>query len=415
MKFIKPSRIRGIISAPPSKSFTQRAIAAAVLARGQSELIDPSFCDDSKAAIGVARSLGAKVTQKKSKILVTGGGAPQNKILECGESGLCIRTFAPIAALFPGQFTLTGKGSLLTRPVYMMEQTLKSLGADCITNEGVPPVEIRGPIRGGKLLIDGALTSQFLTGLLMALPLCNQDSEIRVSNLKSKPYIRMTLSLLKDFGVNIDYDDELENFKIPGGQKYKARKYRIEGDWSGGAFLLVAGAIAGKVRVNNLSPDSRQADKAIIEALRQAGAELKIGKNYAVVEKGGLRGFEFDVSDCPDLFPPLVALACNCEGKTVLTGTERLVYKESNRLFAAAYELSRIGAVMKVSREKVEIKGTKLKGGVLDSQGDHRIAMTCALAALNSEKGVRLEGWECVSKSYPGFFRDLKALSIGIE
>jgi 3-phosphoshikimate 1-carboxyvinyltransferase len=254
------------------------------------------------------------------------------------------------------------------------------------------------------------MSSQVASGLLMALPLCPQDSVLTVANLKSKPYLRMTLSLLKEFGIIIHHDEELRRFEIPGKQAYHPRNYRVEGDWSGGAFLLVAGAIAGRVKVRGLSDKSLQADRAVLMALEKAGAKIGSGGNTVTVEQNRLKAFEFNATDCPDLFPPLAALACHCEGRSVIQGTERLKHKESDRALALVREFRKMGARIRVQGGRMEVTGGRLEGGDVSSNQDHRIAMACAVAGLSSEKGVRIRDWSCVAKSYPQFFDDLEAL-----
>ena len=221
-------------------------------------------------------------------------------------------------------------------------EALSLMGGTCETSGGYPPVTIRGPIRGGAITVDGSRTSQFLTGLLMAAPLCQEDTSIEVMDLKSKPYVEMTIDLLKRFGITIDHDENLRSFRIKGNQHYEAQTYTIEGDWSGAAFLLVAGAIAGSIQMKGLRTDSFQADKAILEGLTRAGALVKIVDDYILVEKGDLKAFEFDATDCPDLVPPLTALAAHCRGKSVIHGIERLQHKESNRSATLVSEFSRL-------------------------------------------------------------------------
>jgi 3-phosphoshikimate 1-carboxyvinyltransferase len=320
--------------------------------------------------------------------------------------------FTPIAALFGRETEITGKGSLLSRPVGMMEEPLAKLGASCKTNGGVPPLTVRGPIHGGKLQVDGSASSQFITGLLMALPLCEEGSELHVTNLKSKPYVEMTLALLEKFGVQVKHGKELDRFVIKGGQRYKPAAYTVEGDWSSAAFLLVAGATAGKVRVRGLDIASLQADRAIIDVLRLAGAEVGVENGEVVAGKSELNCFEFNAADCPDLFPPLAALACSCRGKSRIKGALRLKGKESDRADALVSEFTKIGGKVSASGDVMEIEGCALRGGTVDSHNDHRIAMACAVAALNSQKGVKIDGAECVAKSYPGFFGDLESLMV---
>ncbi len=415
MILIKPGIVDGAVEAPSSKSMAIRAIAAAALAKGKSEISISTFSDDANAAIRCAMALGAKIGKKKGKLLVFGGEGKKNGKLDCGESGLCIRMFAPIAALTGGKTTLSASDSLKNRDVGIIEKPLIALGAKCSTNNGKPPVIVQGPLHGGSIEIDGSKSSQVLTGLLSALPLCKEDSFIRANSLKSKPYVKMTIELLKEFGVKVGADFENCTFAIKGGQNYTRANYKVEGDWSGAAFLLVAGAIAGKVQVRGLKPDSKQADIAIVDALKAAGAKVLIagGKNEVAVEKKLLEAFEFDATDCPDLFPPLAALACNCRGKSRIIGAARLRGKESDRAAALLSEFGKMGAKISAAGDAMEITGGKLRGGAVDSHGDHRIAMACAVAALASEKGVEIKNEKCVSKSYPGFFGELKRLRVG--
>lgn len=413
MKLVKPSGIEGKVNAPASKSMMQRAVGAALLARGTSEITNPSLCEDALAALRIVEALGATVKRSGESILISGGlREPKERRLDCGESGLCMRMFAPIAALYEEEIVLTGRGTLLERPVGMVKSGLLELGARVGTNKGNPPIRVQGPISAGRLMIEGSTTSQFLSGLLMALPVCAGDSEISVEGLKSRPYVSMTVSLLRDFRVSVSHDEEMSLFEIPGGQEYRPSSYNVEGDWSGASFLLVAGAVAGRVEVANLTADSLQADRAVLGALESAGAKVTVGESRVSVEKGGLKPFEFDASDCPDLFPPLVALAANCPGKSVIRGADRLVHKESNRAQALSGEFGKIGVQVGVSGDTMEIHGGKIQGGSADSRGDHRIAMALAVAALNSGSGVSISGEECVSKSYPGFFGDLEKLMV---
>lgn len=410
MRWIKPSKIDGVLSAPPSKSMMIRATAAALLAKGESKIINPSFCDDALAGLQLAEALGAQVEREDQEIKIKGGGSLQKTELNCKESGLCMRMFTPIAALFTRKITLTGAGSLMARPVGTVERPLNQLGAYCRTSDGFPPVKVKGPIKGGEITIDASLSSQFLTGLLLSLPLCPDDSEITVVGLKSKLYVAMTLFLLEQFGISIHSDEDMKRFSIKGNQLFKNTTYRIEGDWSSAAFLLVAAAINGEVRIRNLRMDSLQADRGILEVLESAGARVERKKDSVSVEQNRLKAFEFDATEAPDLFPPLVALACSCNGRSLIAGAERLRHKESDRAQALLTEFSKIGAKIKINEGLIEIVGTQLKGGIFKSHNDHRIAMAGAVAGLNSEKGVFLDGWECVSKSYPSFFEDIKTI-----
>ncbi len=408
-KSIKPSKIKGTINAPASKSMLQRAIAAALLAETPTKLLNPTYSNDSKAALQVIEALGAQVTTSKDKIFIKGGMNPTGEILNCGEAGLSIRMFSPVAALWHEDLTLTGEGSLISRPVSMIEKPLKALGVNVYTTNGCPPLTVKGPLQGGEAEVDGSVSSQFLTGLLMALPKATKDSRLTVKDLKSTPYIDMTVTLLKAFGVEIKHSN-YKTFFIKGNQTYSIGEYRVEGDWSGASFLLVAGAVGGCVTVTGLDMRSPQADRKIIDAIKAAGASVKTLGHQVEITRNELKAFDFDATHCPDLFPPLVALANNCEGVSVLTGVERLTHKESDRAKTLEKEFSSLGAKIRIDGNRMKIKGTKLKGGIIDSHNDHRIAMAGALAAINAEGDVTIRNPQCVAKSYPDFYEDFAAI-----
>ena len=406
---VEPSYVSGRVLAPPSKSMTQRIIAAAILAEGQSLILNPSYCDDSLAAMSIAVSLGARVEPEADKMRITGSGELREKKLNCGESGLAIRMFSPIAALYPEEIIMTGSGSLKKRPMNMIGDALNQLGVKCITTDGYLPLVIQGPIKGSYCEIDGSMSSQLLTGLLMALPLSDNDSTIKVSNLKSKPYIDMTIGVLRDFGIKIS-NEEYQLFRVPGRQKYSPGSYEVESDWSGGSFLLVAGAISGNITVNGLRTGSFQSDMAILKALENAGAALKISDGQIEVSKSVLKAFEFDATESPDLFPPLVALASYCNGVTKLKGAARLLHKESDRATALSEEFGKMNINVELKDDYLLVKGGKVKGTRVSSHDDHRIAMAAAVAALGATGPVYIRDSHCVAKSYPGFFDDLRKI-----
>jgi len=406
---VEPSYVSGRVLAPPSKSMTQRIIAAAILAEGQSLILNPSYCDDSLAAMSIAVSLGARVEPEADKMRITGSGELREKKLNCGESGLAIRMFSPIAALYPEEIIMTGSGSLKKRPMNMIGDALNQLGVKCITTDGYLPLVIQGPIKGSYCEIDGSMSSQLLTGLLMALPLSDNDSTIKVSNLKSKPYIDMTIGVLRDFGIKIS-NEEYQLFRVPGRQKYFPGSYEVESDWSGGSFLLVAGAISGNITVNGLRTGSFQSDMAILKALENAGAALKISDGQIEVSKSVLKAFEFDATESPDLFPPLVALASYCNGVTKLKGAARLLHKESDRATALSEEFGKMNINVELKDDYLFVTGGKVKGTRVSSHDDHRIAMAAAVAALGATGPVYIRDSHCVAKSYPGFFDDLRKI-----
>jgi 3-phosphoshikimate 1-carboxyvinyltransferase len=406
-KSVHPSSVEGAVQAPPSKSVMQRVTAAALLAEGRTTRIrNPSFCDDSLAALRIAGELGAAIRATLGEVVVEGGLGPRGRELDCGESGLCLRLFTAVAALCREDLVLSGRGSLLRRPMEMAERPLRDLGALCQTTGGFPPVRVRGPLAGGTAFVDGSTSSQFLSGLLMALPLAGRDSRLVVRDLKSRPYVDLTLQVLGECGIAVGNEDYRE-FIVPGGQAYAPGDLEVEGDWSAAAALLVAGAVAGRLRVSGLRPGSVQADRHVLAALGAAGARVRTFGDGAEAERGDLRAFTFDATDAPDLLPPLVALACHCAGTSSLTGASRLRNKESDRAAALAEEFGRLGARIAVDGDVIEVRGGMLAGGEVHSAGDHRIAMALAVAGLAARGTVAIDGAECVSKSYPRFFEDL--------
>ena len=404
-KLVRPSVINGTIPAPASKSMMQRAIAIATLAKGTSVLNNYTPCNDSDAALVIAADLGSTVSIIGNVVTITGRTGTAKQDLSCGEAGLGIRMFTPIATLWDSQIILHGEGSLKKRPIDMLEGPLSELGVSIKTNGGFVPITVHGPLKGGIAHVDGSISSQMLTGLLVALPLAEQDTKLIVKDLKSKPYIDMTLEILADFGVEVSHDN-YETFTIKGNQLYKPTNYNVEGDWSGASFLLVAGALGGRVEVTNLRINSKQADLQIIKAIEQAGAIIIEGNGSVIVEKNKLEAFEFDASECPDLFPPLVSLACHCTGITKIKGVSRLKHKESDRATVLKTEFGKIGTEITLDGDYMFVKGGTVKGGSLHANNDHRIAMAGAVAGILSQNPIEIENTECIAKSYPGFFED---------
>jgi 3-phosphoshikimate 1-carboxyvinyltransferase len=410
LKQIIPARVKGILRAPSSKSVAQRAIAVASLAKGISEIYYPGNCDDVLAAIDVCKRLGAGIEEKDDLLVIRGGIHTPVDPLDCGEAGLGIRMFSALAATLSEKVVLTGRGSLLKRPMDMIEQSLKSIGVECSTQDGFVPVTVQGPIPGGTARIDGSVSSQVLTGILIAAPLGLKPLQILVEDLKSRPYVDITIETMKAFGVEV-VNKDYEMFTIPAPQVYASCCYAVEGDWSGASFLLVAGAIAGEIRVENLRKDSTQADRAILEALQKSGAVLRIEDNSVSVSKGELSAFEFDATHCPDLFPPLVALASNCKGITSIRGVSRLAVKESDRALTLKEEFGKLGVDIKLQGDLMLVEGSVIKGSDVHARHDHRIAMACAVAGLVADTRVTIDNAEAVGKSYPDFYDDLKAVS----
>lgn len=388
----------------------QRIIAAAFLADGNTCIHNPDSSNDSLAALHLIQELGAKVENNNSVLIESHGFDVKNTQVSCGESGLGLRMFSPIIALTDKKIVLSGHGSLKKRPIQFVEETLNEMGV-YTNSEGRVPLEIKGPLQGGKISLNASLTSQFLSGLLLALPTVNDDSMVIVQNLKSRGYIDFTLDVLNSFGVEVT-NERYQIFRIRGGQAYKPCEIWVESDWSGASFMMVAGATAGKVRIKGMDIQSRQPDQRILEVLEEVGAHITFSMGALIVEKNRLRSFDFDATDCPDLFPPLAVLAASCNGVSTIKGTDRLLHKESNRAESIVNVLSDLGISSKVNNDKLIIQGGNIKSGEIDSMGDHRIAMMAAILGLNSKNSVKIKGSEVVSKSYPHFFEDLNSLVI---
>ncbi|HVW61560.1 MAG TPA: 3-phosphoshikimate 1-carboxyvinyltransferase [Puia sp.] len=416
---IKRSTLKGTIQAPASKSSMQRACAAALLSRGVTYIYNPGHSNDDKAALGVIRALGAEVFMENDGTLrVAGQGVrPGTGAVNCGESGLGIRMFAPIIALSGKPVKVNGEGSLLSRPMDFFDEIFPQLGIRVVSNKGKLPLEIQGPLQPRDIVIDGSLSSQFLTGLLFAYAAGGaREVSIRVNNLKSRPYIDLTLQVLRHFGWKVE-NRNYEEFYFPGvTAAAESRSYTVEGDWSGGAFLLVAGAVAGPITVKGLDTASTQADKAILQALKDCGAAIRIGEGEMEIGPASLKAFQFDATDCPDLFPPLVALASYCHGTTLIEGVSRLAHKESNRGLTLQDEFGKMGVTVGLDGDRMRVQGGKVvKGAVVHSRHDHRIAMACAVAALSAEGETTIEEAQAINKSYPDFYDHIQQLGAGVN
>ncbi len=419
---IHPSRVLGSVQAPASKSSMQRACAAALLHRGQARILNPGTSNDDRAALDVITHLGARILSHTPDVLLieSGGVQPVSGTMNCGESGLGIRMFTPIAALSEKPVTITGTGSLTTRPMDFFDAVLPQLGVSVRSNGGKLPLEIQGPLQPAAITVDGSLSSQFLTGLLMAFAATVKEAvTIRVTNLKSRPYIDLTLDVLKQFGYRVQNNAYASFTVLPADPAGSTIQYTVEGDWSGGAFLLVAGAVRGRVEVPGLSTDSTQADKAILQALRDAGALVITGSNNVCVarpEAETLQAFHFDATDCPDLFPPLVSLAAHCSGTSRIKGVSRLAHKESDRGRTLQETFGKMGVEVLLEGDWMEVKGGQpLRPARVHSHHDHRIAMAAAVAALPATGPVVIEEAAAINKSYPAFFDHLRQLGVAVS
>jgi len=398
----------------------QRACAAALITPATTVIDNFGNSNDEKAAMNIISKLGATINVKGDKMAITSNDyifrsqfPEKNVIVNVGESGLSMRMFAPIAGLFNYDIIFTGEGSILKRPMNFFDEVLPLLDVEVNSNDGKLPVTLRGPIHPKNITVDGSLSSQFLTGLLFAFAkACTVPVSITVKDLSSRPYIDLTISVLNDFGFKID-NRNYEVFTIHPRKPLPAHsiKYTVEGDWSNAAFLLVVGAVAGEVILKGADLNSAQGDKKIMDALYDCGATVELNKKEIIIRKGELKAFNFDATHCPDLFPPLVALAGYCNGRTTIKGVNRLLHKESNRAIALRDEFKKMNVEIELNGDLMTIHGGKeVKGAKVSSHNDHRIAMATAVAGLAAKGNTIIADAEAINKSYPDFYKDLKSL-----
>jgi 3-phosphoshikimate 1-carboxyvinyltransferase len=399
----------------------QRACAAALVSNGVSVLFNPGVSNDDKAALDIIQQLGATVQYEGEHIVVESNGVqPIADVIDCHESGLSIRMFTAIAATAKTPITVKGSGSLAKRPMNFFDEVLPQLGVVYHSQNGYLPLELTGPLVPRNITVDGSLSSQYLTGLLFAYAAAGaSDVEIKVTALNSRPYVDLTLEVLKAFNLTVPDNRNYESFYFPASTLPNVAdkiEYIVEGDWSGGAFLLVAAAIAGDVVVKGLDLQSVQADKAIMQALIQAGVIMSVETESIHIRQSSLKAFHFDATDCPDLFPPLAALAAYCEGTTVIEGTSRLTHKESNRAITLQEEFGKMGVEITLQDNLMIIKGgTGITNAAVSSHNDHRIAMAAAVAALKGEGTMNISGAEAVNKSYPQFWSHIQQLGAAVQ
>ncbi|WP_162163914.1 3-phosphoshikimate 1-carboxyvinyltransferase [Acholeplasma hippikon] len=405
---IIPSKLNGKISIVSSKSLSHRYVIAAALAEGESIISNILDSDDlvatKEALIGLGATIdGEKIIGTKIKRI--------NKVIDANESGSTLRFLIPIAMLQDEVIEFKGKGKLPTRPLNVYKDMFHHKYYFVQRTKNELPLEVKGPLQSGVYMLHGNISSQFITGLLYALPLVNGDSKIIVTTeLESKGYVDLTLDVLKQFGIEIEYKQNV--FYIKGNQKYLPLKTSVEGDYSGAAFFIVAGLISNGLILNGLREESLQGDKEIINFAKQMGGKLNFVDGKLVVEKSDTKGITIDIGQTPDLGPILMVLGSLSEGVTTITNASRLRIKESDRLDAMVKNLTKLGVKIEVDGDTAKIYGQKeLKGGVtVETFGDHRIAMSMAVAALRCDSPITLDDEKVVSKSYPTFFEEFVRL-----
>ena len=415
---VYPGAAQGEIVIPPSKSMAHRAIICASLAEGQSVVRNVAYSDDIQTTIAAMRALGARITAQGDGLAiegVQGVGALQSATVDCRESGSTLRFLIPVFALGNQETRFTGRNRLLQRPQTVYESMFRAQNLPYRQN--AEEICLQGPLRAGDYEIAGDISSQFISGLLFALPLLAGDSRIIVRPpYESRSYVELSLQMLARFGIEVRWAGE-NTLLIPGGQRYRPADYTVEGDYSQFAFFAVLAAIGGNLRCLGLDHDSRQGDRQIVDILKRAHAEVTEIENGYAVRKSPLRACSIDLADCPDLGPVLTVLAAFSQGTTRIYHAARLRYKESDRIAAMQTELRKIGVAIEGGADEIVIRGGGLyRGGcALDGHRDHRIVMSLAVLAAGLPEPIEIIGAHAVEKSYPNFFADWQKVGIKVE
>ena len=392
----------GGMPAPPSKSAAHRALIAAALT-GQSVIRGVIDSEDMLATLACLSALGYPADRHGDTVRFTTRSTGSD-IADCGESGSTLRFFIPLFAALGHEVTFVGRGRLPMRPLTVYEDCLPSHGV-CFTRPREDGVicRVSGRLRGGRFEVAGNVSSQFITGLLMALPLCEEDSEIVLTSpLESRGYIDMTLHILALAGIDVAVTDD--GYRVRGRQRYALKAHAVEGDWSQAAFLLTAGAVGGDITVDNVNVDSPQGDRRIEAVLREMGADITRTEQGLRARRAALRAVDVDVSDIPDLVPILAVAACAASGTTRLYNAARLRLKESDRLATTAALIRALGGTAEERADELLVTGGTLRGGRVDGANDHRIVMSAAVASLLTDGAVTITDADSVNKSWPTFF-----------
>ncbi len=418
-KKIRPvERVDAQVTAPPSKSVTNRALVIAALAAGESRIRDPLEAGDPDLLARALERLGIAVRRVPGTWTVNGcgGSIPSRRAeLDAGDAGTTMRFLTALVAAGNGSFRVDGSERMRRRPIGPLVEALRKLGTRVtfMMDDGFPPVQVEASgIGGGSISMAGEISSQFLSAILMVAPLAERDVEVKIrGRLISSPYVDLTIGVMADFGVRVDRNGD-ESFRVPAGQAYRAREFRIEGDFSSASYFFAAAAVTGgRVRVGNLRKDSRQGDRRFLDILGRMGCRVDHfpGEEAIAVTGAPLRAVEADLRPIPDMAQTLGVVALFARGKTVLRGLANLHLKETDRLAAMASELGKLGALVRVGRDHLEIEPRALSGAEIQTFNDHRMAMSFAVAGLRIP-GVTIEDPGCVSKSYPNFWNDFSRL-----
>lgn len=406
----------GEVTVIPSKSAAHRLLISAALADVPTEIVCNASSKDIAATVRCLNSLGAEICERDGVYFVTPIKKKEKAEAFCGESGSTLRFLVPVAAALGGEVTFDGEGRLPTRPMQVLVECMEENGAE-IEYNGILPLTTRGGMKSGKYKIPGNISSQFISGLIFALPLLSGDSIIEISGkIESLPYIEMTLDSVKKFGIRAEFSEN--TIKIPGGQKYTSPgRLTVEGDWSNAAFWLCLGALSEKgITCHGIKKDSIQGDREIVNILKRFGAEVNQDEESVTVRKGKLSGISIDAVAIPDLAPIITVVASVSEGETVIYNAERLRIKESDRIESTVAMLKNLGGESYPTEDGIRVIGKeKLSGGKVDSFNDHRIAMSAAISAAVCSGAVTIMGAEAANKSYGDFFERYASLGAAVN
>lgn len=409
---IKPNKLSGTIQIPPSKSLSHRAIIAAALAEGESIISNVLYSKDILATIDAMRACGAEIKEYSDHLVIHGSKVKRVKsMINANESGSTIRFMIPIALVCDEEIEFRGENHLVKRPLDTFLEIFDTQGIKYTRGEDYLPLKVYSGLKCGTFKVRGDISSQFITGLLYALPLLDGDSKIVITtNLESKGYIDLTLDMLKKFGIEIE-NKEYKEFIIKGNQSYKPYNYTIEGDFSQSAFFLVADALGADIKLSCMNMDSHQGDKKILLDMEDFGSNIIFENDLLSLENKALHGATIDFSQSPDLGPALTVLAALANGESNFINAGRLRIKECDRITAMRIELEKMGAKIIEHQDGMTIYGVKeLHGAVIDSHNDHRVAMAIAMASLKTKGDIKILNAGCVSKSFPNFFSVFESL-----